>query len=92
MITKKMHEHAKRLIARTNAAINAYLEAPDRTAEPMNVADLSCRHVRFCIDDTGDWWPEVVIDEAGDCPKLCSFVMNTLRAEGFFPVTCATEW
>ena len=90
MISGKMRVMAERLIARTNAHITDYLNVDGYPPEALNVADLSCRHVRFCISDDGDWWIEAVVDGAGHSPKFRDFVAGSLGAEGFCPVFVCT--
>lgn len=90
MISGKMRVMAERLIARTNAHITDYLNVDGYPPEALNVADLSCRHVRFCIGDDGDWWIEAVVDGAGHSPKFRDFLAGSLGAEGFWPVFVCT--
>ena len=94
VISEKMKERAARLIADTNIIITAYLESlEDHPIEAINVADLGCRHVRFCLDDLGEWWEEVVIEEADPgCVSFNTHVTNRLRDMGHENAHSVTEW
>lgn len=94
MISEEMKEYAARLIADTDIIIAVYIaNLEDHPIEALNVAALSCRAVSFCIDDRGNQWQEVLIEEASpDCASFNTHVTSRLRDMGHRNVHSVTEW
>lgn len=94
MISEEMEERAARLISDTNIIISVYIaDLEDHPIEALNAADLGCRSVRFCIDDRGNHWQEVVIEEADpNCMSFNTYVTNRLRDMGYKNAHSVTEW
>ena len=61
--------------------------------EPINWADLSCYSAEYAIDDEGEGYYRVYIEEAGpSCPKFHAFIAERLCEAGFQNVEVITEW
>ena len=93
-MTDEMRAYAKKLLADTNCVIDEYVaDIANREPEAINVADICCRGVKFCINDYGDLWVEVVSEEASpSCSEFNAFVRHRLERLGHKGIVSMTEW
>lgn len=61
--------------------------------EAINWGDLGCISARYIVDDEGNEFYQVIIDEAApECSKFHGFICEWLCIAGFPDVEVLTEW
>lgn len=65
----------------------------DSYIDAVNWADLSCVEAGFCVNDGGDEYYYVKIEEADPAAyHLREFISNWLKERGYDDVVVRTEW
>lgn len=91
----ELKAQAKDIMRVADNAICEYVRDIDnQPEEALNLADLGARCVRFCVNDYGDVWYEVVIEEASPdgCQNFNNYITGKIRDSGFIKTHSVTEW
>lgn len=87
-----MRYNLKALREAANAAIDLARERKGEFNEAINWGNLACVSAEFTVNDEGDSYHTVIIEEAGDCPRFRVFIGAILDAGKFKDVAITTEW
>jgi hypothetical protein len=90
---KEIIENLKRLKAETDRILKE-LDPKDFPGDCVNWGSLRCFSVEYAIDDDGDEWHTVFIEEAGPegCEVFRGEVVRRLEGLGWSYTRVVTEW
>lgn len=76
-----------------NAALEEAQKQSGSIGGAINWGDLSCTEARYSINERGEKFWTVIIEEASpDACDLHAFVMRYLHDRGFHGIEVVTEW
>src|SRR3990167_5558619 len=93
-----LQDHFRTIRHLVDAACDSALHQKELfTRESINWGDLGCSAIEYCIDEEGDTFFRVVVEEASPSARgLADFVDKYLEAHGYdsdeLPVYASCQW